>query len=89
MKSKELREDLRKRITDFHRSRISLGATYKLQIPSLSVQTTACKYKLLGIIASLPRSLNQRGNWLDWLKLLVSVTEIKSHFKNAAKTKSG
>ena len=45
-KSKEIRQDLRKKIVDLHKSGLSLGAIYKcLKVPRSSVKTIARKYK--------------------------------------------
>uniref|UniRef100_A0A3Q2FGN4 Paired domain-containing protein n=1 Tax=Cyprinodon variegatus TaxID=28743 RepID=A0A3Q2FGN4_CYPVA len=56
-KSKELSEDVRKRIVDLHKSGKSLGAISKeLQIPKSSVQSIIRKYDLFGCVSTLPRS---------------------------------
>ncbi|KAJ8005904.1 hypothetical protein DPEC_G00122740 [Dallia pectoralis] len=56
-KSKEISLDLRKKMVDLHKSGMSLGAiSEQLQIPRSSVQTVVHKYKLLGGVATLPRS---------------------------------
>ena len=45
-KSKEIRQDLRKKMVDFHKSGSSLGAISKrLKVPRSTVQTIVCKYK--------------------------------------------
>ena len=45
-KSKEISQDLRKKIVDLHKSGSSLGAISKrLKVPRSSVQTIVCKYK--------------------------------------------
>lgn len=60
-KSKELSTDLKKRIIDLNKSGKSLGAISKqLQVPRSTVQTIVCKYKLHGIVVSLPRSGRKR-----------------------------
>ena len=44
--SKEISQDLRKKIVDLHKSGSSLGAISKcLKVPHSSVQTIVCKYK--------------------------------------------
>ena len=56
-KSTELSTDLKRRIVDLNKSGKSLGAISKqLQVPRSTVQTIVCKYKLHGIVVSLPRS---------------------------------
>lgn len=56
-KSKELSEDVRRRIVDLHKSGKSLGAISKeLQIPKSSVQSIIRKYDLFGCVSTLPRS---------------------------------
>lgn len=60
-KSKELSTDLKKRIVDLKKSGKSLGAISKqLQVPRSTVQTIVCKYKVHGIVVSLPRSGRKR-----------------------------
>uniref|UniRef100_A0AAZ3QYN0 Sleeping Beauty transposase HTH domain-containing protein n=1 Tax=Oncorhynchus tshawytscha TaxID=74940 RepID=A0AAZ3QYN0_ONCTS len=45
-KSKEISQDLRKKIVDLHKSGSSLGAISKcLKVPRSSAQTIVCKYK--------------------------------------------
>ena len=48
-KSKEISQDLRKRIVDLHKSGSSLGTISKhLKVPHSSVHTIVCKYKHYG-----------------------------------------
>uniref|UniRef100_A0AAZ3PMV5 Transposase Tc1-like domain-containing protein n=1 Tax=Oncorhynchus tshawytscha TaxID=74940 RepID=A0AAZ3PMV5_ONCTS len=56
-KSKEISQDLRKKIVDLHKSGSSLGAISKhLKVPRSSVQTIVCKYKHHGTTQSSYRS---------------------------------
>lgn len=56
-KSKELSEDVRKRIVDLHKSGKSLGAISKeLYIPKSSIQSIIRKYDQYGCVSTLPRS---------------------------------
>ena len=58
-KSKEISQDLRKQIVDFHKFGSSLVAIFKhLKVPHLSVQTIVCKYKHHGTT-----QLSYRSGW--------------------------
>ncbi|KAI4874693.1 hypothetical protein NFI96_021612 [Prochilodus magdalenae] len=56
-KSKEISQDIRKRIVDLHKSGSSLGAISRcLKVPCSSVQTIICKYKKDGNVQPSYRS---------------------------------
>ncbi|KAI4871438.1 hypothetical protein NFI96_013064, partial [Prochilodus magdalenae] len=56
-KSKEISQDIRKRIVDLHKSGSSLGAISRcLKVPRSSVQTIICKYKKDGNVQPSYRS---------------------------------
>ena len=56
-KSKQISQDLRKKIVDLHKSGSSLGAISKcLKVPRLSVYTIVCKYKHHGTMQPSYRS---------------------------------
>ena len=60
-KSKEISQDIRKRIVDFHKSGSSLGAISRcLKVPRSSVQTIICKYKHHGNVQPSYRSGRRR-----------------------------
>lgn len=56
-KSKQLSQDIRKKIVELHKSGSSLGSISKqLSVPRASVQTVVYKYKNFGTTLTLPRS---------------------------------
>ena len=60
-KSKEISQDLRKKIVDVHKSGSSLGAIFKrLKVPRSSVQTIVRKYKHHGTTQQSNRSGRRR-----------------------------
>uniref|UniRef100_A0AAZ3PUR4 Transposase Tc1-like domain-containing protein n=1 Tax=Oncorhynchus tshawytscha TaxID=74940 RepID=A0AAZ3PUR4_ONCTS len=60
-KSKEISQDLRKKIVDLHKSGSSSGAISKhLKVPCLSVHTIVCKYKHYGTTLQSCRSGRRR-----------------------------
>uniref|UniRef100_A0A8C8G1M9 Transposase Tc1-like domain-containing protein n=1 Tax=Oncorhynchus tshawytscha TaxID=74940 RepID=A0A8C8G1M9_ONCTS len=85
-KSKEIGQDLRKKVVDLHKSGSSLGAISKrLKVPRSSVQTIVCKYKHHGTTQSSYHSgmigrdectlvrkvqINPRATAMDIVKML-------------------